>query len=564
MSYRGINTHQFIIEIRKGLHHAEIEKAVSIVLAAALCLWATPVAAEEPAYALAGTINAVIEIMDGAVEWVTQDTGNLNIDLQGDSTDGAIFTAYKLLEIDRDSVTNMLEVSIPANMQTFWDTFTGVTNATISNIKAKLASITPDSKKSSDIVDAFVAYGPRTGGIASTSAVGGAAHITTDLGFYAVLQTGAPIAGYVASAPILVCLPMQKTTGGPWYSEFTVVPKDDTISVTKQVKAAGDADFADETIASMKDEIEFVVTAELPEYGADILAQEITYTLSDALPDKFGNVADTRIVELSTDGINFTTADTALYNLADDGNGWKLTLNNYAASINGTYKAVRVRFKTYLLSTMTTVEGIGNTNPATLTYTSAVGQTETANDSATVYTMALDITKVDKVSNAPLAGAEFEVYEDDGTGHPKSTPMSFVETLATDSGLSYNTYTVFNDAEASFLGSTVQAIKVSADGTLRFNGLNDAKYYLKETKSPTGYNLPRDLFEITVAPSAADYNAEAKLSFDGTPQAENIQNSTGIDLPTTGGVGTILFTVVGVLLMAGAAYFLFRSKKKSN
>lgn len=537
------------------------------MLAAVLCLWAAPVAtaAEEPAYALAGTINAAIEIMGGAVEWTNQDTGNLNIDLQGDSTDGAIFTAYKLLEIDRDSVTNMLKVSIPANMQTFWDTFTGVTNATISNIKAKLASITPDSKKSSDIVDAFVAYGPRTGGIASTSAAGGTAHITTDLGFYAVLQTGAPVAGYVASAPILVCLPMQETADGPWYSEFTVVPKDDTISVTKQVKATGDANFADETIASMKDEIEFVVTAELPEYGADILAQAITYTLSDALPLAFHNIPGTQIVELSNDGINFATADTALYNLADDGNGWKLTLNNYATSLNGTYKAVRVRFKTYLLSTMTTVEGIGNTNPATLTYTSAVGQTETANDSATVYTMALDITKVDKVSNAPLAGAEFEVYEDDGTGNPKSTPMSFAEFLATDTGLSYNAYTALSDAEFDSLGATrVQTVKVSADGTLRFNGLNDAKYYLKETKSPTGYNLPRDLFEITVAPSAADYNAEAKLSFDGTPQAENIQNSTGIDLPTTGGVGTILFTVVGVLLMAGAAYFLFRSKKKSN
>ena len=99
------------------------------------------------------------------------------------------------------------------------------------------------------------------------------------------------------------------------------------------------------------------------------------------------------------------------------------------------------------------------------------------------------------------------------------------------------------------------------------DGLNDTTYYLKETKAPTGYNLPTDLFDINVAPTDTDdYTGDTNpvLAFDGNRLSKDIENSTGIDLPVTGGMGTVIFTAIGLLLMAGAAYFLFRGKKSSN
>ena len=56
----------------------------------------------------------------------------------------------------------------------------------------------------------------------------------------------------------------------------------------------------------------------------------------------------------------------------------------------------------------------------------------------------------------------------------------------------------------------------------------------------------------------------AELSFNDTHQSESITNDSGINLPVTGGMGTILFTAIGLLLMAGAAYFLFAKKKESR
>ena len=99
------------------------------------------------------------------------------------------------------------------------------------------------------------------------------------------------------------------------------------------------------------------------------------------------------------------------------------------------------------------------------------------------------------------------------------------------------------------------------------DGLNNITYYLKETKAPTGYNPSPDLFIIKVEPTdTADYTntTNTVLDFDENRLSWNIENSTGINLPVTGGMGTILFTAIGLLLMAGAAYFLFAKKKESR
>ncbi|MGN0180569.1 MAG: SpaH/EbpB family LPXTG-anchored major pilin [Monoglobaceae bacterium] len=586
----------------------KLKKTLALVMALAFCLCALPLTAAadentidpsgEPSYALSGTINSVLEIMDGTTPENLTDadtSGQITIALQGDKTEGAIFTAYKLLNIVRNTTTNMLEVSIPNDdsdrAQAFWNkyvksvdtTFNGT--ATINDIKKAIKnSGTEDSEKSSSIVKEFVKLTDTElpNGTDSSLTANNEALITTTFGFYAILQTGAPVSGHIASAPVLACLPMQQTTGGTWLKSYTVKPKDDTIDISKQVKATGDTNYKDETITNIGDTVSYEIIADLPTYGADIVNSGITYTIKDILPD--GITIDESSISaalLEKDKTNYVTNDTYKPSYDTDAETGKKTLTlsieNYGTTINGLYDKIKITYSA-TLNGSAVVESTGNINKATLTYSSYYDTTSGKNIDATtdadakVYTMGLDITKIDQADNSKtLTGAEFEVY----TENPGINKVYFIETVS--DGTTANHYRVATQAEIEAAGPTLTTtIKVTETGTnkgkLMIDGLNDMTYYLKETKAPTGYNLPTEMFAINVQPTAyesetkpGDYTTDGTaLDFDENRLSKNISNSTGIDLPVTGGMGTVIFTAIGLLLMAGAAYFLFKGKKSSN
>ena len=89
------------------------------------------------------------------------------------------------------------------------------------------------------------------------------------------------------------------------------------------------------------------------------------------------------------------------------------------------------------------------------------------------------------------------------------------------------------------------------DGTFKIEGLSFGTYYLEERVALPGHMLPGTDFEFDV--TANTYNAEATVP---------IQNRPRIDLPSTGGMGTILFTIAGVGLMAGAVKLYKKEEKE--
>lgn len=544
-----------------------LKRAFSFIMTLVFCLgaFAPTMYAEGPEYALKGTINSALEIMSGETEWTAgTSTGEIKIQLRSDAGNGAIFTAYKLLNIQNDG--GVLKVSIPNDAKAFWNYYTDKADATVLDIKNKINSVSGEAEKSSSIVNKFLEFtGSKPAGKSSAAAVGGTTTIDTEFGFYAVLQTGAPVNGYIASAPVLACLPMQRTSDSKWLSSFTIVPKDDKISVTKQVQATDDAGLKNETITNIGDTVEYEIISELPEYGADIINSGITYTLEDKLPS--GVTINKSSLKLTIKKKGETTfEDTALVTATYDDLTSKITANieNYATNINKTYEAIKITYSA-VLNKDAVIESDGNVNTATLKYTSHVGEFSTTSADAKVYTMGLDAKKVDDATRAALAGAEFEVHKQaDGT----DAAIQFVETTGADGIQRYRVATQTEIGDAGV--EKVTTIKVTNTdgankGMLMIDGLNDAKYYLKETKAPSNYNLPGDLFEIDVKPTAvSDYNVNGELDFDGTRLAVEVENSTGIDLPITGGIGTVIFTLIGLLLMAGAAYFLFFNKKTNK
>lgn len=96
---------------------------------------------------------------------------------------------------------------------------------------------------------------------------------------------------------------------------------------------------------------------------------------------------------------------------------------------------------------------------------------------------------------------------------------------------------------------------VATNGTLKVTGLDEGSYEFKETKAPTGYKVNSENKAFTITADETD---------EVTVDAGNFVNTKLSSLPSTGGMGTYLFTIIGVVVMAGAAGAFFISRRKGS
>lgn len=193
-------------------------------------------------------------------------------------------------------------------------------------------------------------------------------------------------------------------------------------------------------------------------------------------------------------------------------------------------------------------------------YSAVVEDDHTYNNSATasadtvVYTPSevngfmgnVTLKKVDTKGNK-LDGAEFQLLkvtsaEEEGAEATK-TPVNVVR-------VSDGEYKVALEKET---GATTTL--VATTGTLKVTGLDEGNYEFKETKAPTGYKVNSDNKKFKIE---ANDNAEVNV---GELEFVNTKLSS---LPSTGGMGTYLFTIIGVVVMAGAAGAFFISRRKGS
>lgn len=183
-----------------------------------------------------------------------------------------------------------------------------------------------------------------------------------------------------------------------------------------------------------------------------------------------------------------------------------------------------------------------NPNDATLTYNNKTlkGHTDT-------YTYQFDLVKFYKDGNGNrklLKEAEFKLFENaDGSGNA----IKFVKNEA---GTEYR---VAKQDEETVATDTIITL-----GTEKINikGLDKKTYYLEETKAPGGYNKLKQRVEVNL--TNGSLKADADNTFNNGVQVEN---KSGTTLPSTGGMGTTLFYVVGGLLMVCAVVLLVTKKR---
>lgn len=162
------------------------------------------------------------------------------------------------------------------------------------------------------------------------------------------------------------------------------------------------------------------------------------------------------------------------------------------------------------------------------------------------WTGKIKVTKVaDDSQHTPLSGAEFQVFLNDS-----EDPISFVE-VGTDTGV----YRKALEEEAK----TTTTVKVSSSGVLEVKDLADGTYTFKETKAPEGYS-------ISNTPTPATITADKKIVEVGYGESDkiNIVNTKLSSLPSTGGIGTTIFTIGGCVIMVSAAGLYFASRRRQE
>lgn len=308
-------------------------------------------------------------------------------------------------------------------------------------------------------------------------------------------------------------------------------------NVPKPEKTAGGEP---EKSFNIGDEVLYSVTFPIPE---DIDTY-VKYNMVDTIDTQLswlGPDANLGHVTVKSGGVDVATSA-----YTKDITGQVLTLT-FTPSALAAYAGTNldITYKTFINDTAVMGEPINN--EVKIDFNNGHGhEAETEPDvPPTVWTGGSKWLKVDgSNSGITLPGAEFKIATD-------AAGTTFVK---------WNAALIAANAGGSFATPAAgEDIVMVSDSTGKFQikGLAGGTYYLVETKAPKHptsgeqYNLLRDpaAFQVT------------KTSYEDTNQME-VKNNSGLQIPQTGGMGTVLFTIVGIALM-GAAIVLFRKKRNA-
>ena len=247
------------------------------------------------------------------------------------------------------------------------------------------------------------------------------------------------------------------------------------------------------------------------------------------------------VVYLNGTTENNVVAATNYENVTANGETFAIKLkDSYVATLTAT-DVVYIKYTATINAS--SVTAVPNTNEAYISYGN--GQ-RTESEITETYTYGLQFNKIDGDTNAALTGAKFKLYDAATAGN--EIKVVFVKT---ENNVNY--YRVATAAEAS------RAVEMDA-GVVQVDGLDVTKtYYLQETVAPEGYNKLGSRIALTIAAKAQD---ATNYVYANTA----VPNTTGAVLPSTGGMGTVLFVTIGSMMVMATGISLitkFRMSKES-
>ena len=203
-----------------------------------------------------------------------------------------------------------------------------------------------------------------------------------------------------------------------------------------------------------------------------------------------------------------------------------------------------------------------------ITYTALVNKANLVENNATstqdpngtttkTYSGNATITKYEVNTTNVLKGAEFVVYRINKETNKKEYAVIDNEGWITGEWTAETT----KDVVPAGLGST---LTTADDGTVTVKGLNAGDYYFKEVVAPDGYSISNTDIAFTMAETTDKTTGVVTGVAPTNPELIKMYDSKLSALPSTGGMGTTLFTIAGCAIMVAAAGFFFASRKRVN
>lgn len=359
---------------------------------------------------------------------------------------------------------------------------------------------------------------------------------------------------------------------------ITITVKNEKPDMTKQVKERDKDNWKQDADYNVGDMVPYKITIDVPSN----ITKLKEFTLTDT-PTNLDDKTDT--VSLQCDNAD---VDKNAYSVAKEGeHRFKITFITEKMALYAG-KQIVVTYNAKLLSTAVTTTK-GNPNTAKLEYSNKIlpkqddkdnpnkpespdtkPDKDSIEDNAVVYTFKLQIQKNAADTNKGLDGVTFDLYKKVSAG--------------TEGALSTEEADKFGFESAS-TWKKVETLTTRDGGKVEKSGLANGTYYLVETKTAEGYNLLKAPVKVelnivytttTKTEWVTDENGvktlvkneitktefkEGSATSTGT-HTETIINKKGFTLPTTGGMGTVLFSIAGFALMAGAAFVLLKGRRK--
>lgn len=410
----------------------------------------------------------------------------------------------------------------------------------------------------------YVPYGTAFKTVSSTA---GSTEISGLPAGYYLVKDGQAVTGQDAATKFILQV----------VGDTSIKVKSDVPTVEKKVKenvktVEGNADtriptytldtgYNDVADYNIGDSVPFELVGTLPSNLADYTTYKYVFhdTLSGGLT--FNNdvkvYLNTVTNEISAEAYTVSTS-----------NGLTITFDNIK-SVTGVDKDSKIIVRyTARLNENAEIGLLGNTNEVYLEFSNnpnkgGEGKTGTTpEDKVIVFTYELDTTKVDGQTQAKLEGAEFKL-------HNSSNKWVIVDENGKVTGW----------AETEENGSVLTS---DENGLFKVIGLDAGTYGLKETKAPTGYNLLANEISLEVIATTINNQAWAgsadaaltALQIKIGEKTENgdmetgivnatVENNAGATLPSTGGIGTTIFYVLGSVLVIAAAILLITRKRMS-
>lgn len=414
---------------------------------------------------------------------------------------GETYTAYKMFDLSVDLDKDAYSYKVNSAWSDFFTTGAGAQYITVEN-----GYVTAVSDAAALAKAAAAALNGKTAAGTAVAADGVATISDLDNGYYLITSTNGTIA-------------MIDTT--PDKEAVEINEKNPNPSVDKTVKEDSTDTFGDANDAQIGDTVEFKTEIKVQK-GAK------NYVLHDVMDDGLTLNADS--ITVGIDASNYTVKTTGL----EDGCTFEVAfaqtyLNTITeeTTLTVTYTAVLNETASYTT---------GELNKTQLTWGD---QSKTEWDSTTTTTHKFEVLKYDATdeTKANLPGAIFELHK--GTGDDAVT-VKLIK-------VSDTVYRVANGDETG----AVTSFTTVASGNIVIDGVDsDTDYTLIETKAPGGFNLLKDPVEVTV-------DAQNNVVIE-------VPNQSGTELPSTGGIGTTLFYVIGAILVCGAGIVLVTRKRMNK